>query len=131
MVASKSRPGKESLNRIYGWVALHPNWTLTLVVLAALVPFLSKPFNFDDPLFVWTARQIQAHPGNPYGFQVNWYGSSEAMWGITKNPPLACYYLALAAGILGWSERILGQRDKEKNDPGGCWSSCDGGRVPS
>jgi hypothetical protein len=78
-----------------------------LAVLAALVPFLAKPFNIDDPLFIWTARQIHAHPGNPYGFDVNWYGTAEPMWGVTENPPLASYYLALAAGIFGWSEIAL------------------------
>jgi len=29
------------------------------------------------------------------------------MWKVTENPPLACYYLALASGILGWSELAL------------------------
>jgi 4-amino-4-deoxy-L-arabinose transferase-like glycosyltransferase len=89
------------------WVAAHPNWTLALVVFAALGPFLAKPFNMDDPLFIWTARQIHAHPWNPYGFNANWYGSPWPMWNVTENPPLASYYLALAAGVLGWSEMAL------------------------
>jgi 4-amino-4-deoxy-L-arabinose transferase-like glycosyltransferase len=100
-------PGKEWLNKISRWFVLHPYWALMLVVLAALGPFLAKPFNIDDPLFIWTARQIQAHPGNPYGFTVNWYGSVDPMWNVTANPPLAGYYLALAAGIFGWSEIAL------------------------
>jgi 4-amino-4-deoxy-L-arabinose transferase-like glycosyltransferase len=29
------------------------------------------------------------------------------MWWVTENPPLASYYLALAAGALGWSEVAL------------------------
>ncbi len=29
------------------------------------------------------------------------------MWRVTENPPLASYYLALAAGIFGWSEIAL------------------------
>lgn len=95
------------MNQTCRWLALHPNWTLVLIVLAALAPFLAKPFNIDDPLFIWTARQIQTHPGNPYGFNVNWYGTAEPMWGVTENPPLAGYYLALAAGFLGWSEIAL------------------------
>jgi 4-amino-4-deoxy-L-arabinose transferase-like glycosyltransferase len=95
------------LNKIFRWFVLHPYWALTLAVLAALGPFLAKPFNIDDPLFIWTARQIHAHPGNPYGFDVNWYGTAEPMWGVTENPPLTSYYLALAAGILGWSEIAL------------------------
>src|SRR5690349_295625 len=95
---------KEWLSQVSRWIFRHPYWTLTLAVLATLGPFLAKPFNFDDPLFIWTARQIQAHPGDPYGFYVNWYETSKPMWQETKNPPLACYYLALAAAILGWSE---------------------------
>ncbi len=89
------------------WTATHPNWTLCLMVLALLVPFLGKPFNLDDPLFVWAAKQIHNHPGDPYGFNVNWYGTVEPMWSVTQNPPLACYYIALAAGIFGWSETAL------------------------
>jgi hypothetical protein len=41
-----------------------------LAVVVLLAPFLAKPFNMDDPLFIWAARQIQAHPLNPYGFPV-------------------------------------------------------------
>ena len=80
---------------------------MTLAVLAALGPFLAKSFNIDDPLFLWTARQIQAHPANPYGFDLNWYGYESPMWEVTKNPPLACYFLAAAAAILGWGEMAL------------------------
>jgi 4-amino-4-deoxy-L-arabinose transferase-like glycosyltransferase len=29
------------------------------------------------------------------------------MWEVTQNPPLACYYLAVAAGVLGWNEIAL------------------------
>ncbi len=76
-------------------------------MLAVLAPFLGKAFNIDDPLFLWAARQIQAHPANPYGFQVNWYGFPMPMWEVTKNPPLACYYIAAAAALLGWSEVAL------------------------
>jgi 4-amino-4-deoxy-L-arabinose transferase-like glycosyltransferase len=101
------RFGREKLNKIRRWPALYPYWTLALVVLAALVPFLARPFNIDEPLFIWTARQIQMHPGNPYGFNVNWYGTAMPMSVVTKNPPLACYYLALAAKLFGWSEAGL------------------------
>jgi hypothetical protein len=91
----------ENLRR---WLAAHPRWALTLATLAALVPFLAKPFNIDDPLFLWAAKQIQLHPLDPYGFNVNWYGVSQPMWSVTENPPLACYFLALSALIFGWSE---------------------------
>ena len=95
------------MNKTSRWLALHPNWTLLLVVLAALAPFLAKPFNIDDPLFIWTARQIHAHPADPFGFNVEWACQEFPMWKITENPPLTCYYLAGAAGMLGWSEIAL------------------------
>lgn len=94
-------------NKTREWVAAHPHWTLALAVFITLGPFLAKPFNMDDPLFIWTARQIHAHPWDPYGFNVNWFGTMSPMWNVTQNPPLASYYLALAAGILGWSEIAL------------------------
>lgn len=86
------------------WAAAHPCWTLVLVTCLALGPCLAKPFNIDDPLFIWTARQIQSHPLDPYGFNVNWYGRTEPMWNVMENPPLASYYMAAAAGFVGWSE---------------------------
>ena len=92
------------MNKISRWFVLHPYWALTLVVLAALGPFLAKPFNLDDPLFIWVAQQIYLHPTNPYGFDVNWAQTVFPMWNCTENPPLACYYLALGAGFFGWSE---------------------------
>lgn len=85
----------------------YPKLVLSLVTLAVLTPFLFKPFNMDDPLFIWVARQIHANPANPFGFEVNWYGTVMPMFEVTMNPPLASYYLALASGILGWSELAL------------------------
>jgi 4-amino-4-deoxy-L-arabinose transferase-like glycosyltransferase len=102
MNASKDLPG-----RIVRWFALRPQWTIVLILLATLGPFLTKPLNIDDPIFVWAGRQIQKHPGDPYGFTVNWQGTACPMWGITQNPPLACYYLALVATVVGWSELAL------------------------
>ena len=86
------------------WLAAHPRWTLTVLVLVALGPFLAKPFNIDDPLFIWLAQHIQAHPADPFGFPVNWYGKVNQMWQVTENPPVAGYYFALAGSMLGWSE---------------------------
>jgi hypothetical protein len=80
---------------------------LLAAVVGLLVPFCNKPFNLDDPLFVWTARQIHAHPADPYGFPVNWYGTEMPMAQVMQNPPLAAYYLAGAATVLGGSARAL------------------------
>jgi hypothetical protein len=75
--------------------------------VALLLPFAGKAVHIDDPLFLWAARQIQADPLRPYDFTVNWYGTAAPMSEVTKNPPLASYYIALVAGLLGWSERVL------------------------
>src|SRR5881396_782333 len=85
---------------------------LRLLLLAgltalSLAPFLGKSFHIDDPLFVWAAKQVQVNPGNPYGFDVNWYGITLPMSEVTKTPPLTSYYIAAVAAVLGWSERTL------------------------
>jgi Dolichyl-phosphate-mannose-protein mannosyltransferase len=97
--AENNRSGK-----IWNWCVCHPRWALALLTVVALAPFLAKPFNIDDPCYVWCAKQIQSHPADPYGFNVNWYGSPQPMWSVMQNPPLDCYFIALAAGIFGWSE---------------------------
>ncbi len=76
-------------------------------MLACLVPFSGKPFNIDDTLFVYEARQITQHPLDPFGFKVNWYLDAIPMAYETRNPPLASYYSAAAAVFVGWSERAL------------------------
>ena len=80
---------------------------LTAVTLACLVPFLGKAFHIDDPLFIWTARHIQSHPADFYGFNVNWSYEQAPMSLEMINPPLACYYMAAVGMVLGWSERAL------------------------
>jgi 4-amino-4-deoxy-L-arabinose transferase-like glycosyltransferase len=95
------------IDRIKRWTELHPYWLLTLVAIAALAPFLAKPFNIDDPLFIWAAKQIRAHPGDPYGFNVEWGWTSFPMWKVTENPPLVCYFIALSSTLFGWNETGL------------------------
>jgi 4-amino-4-deoxy-L-arabinose transferase-like glycosyltransferase len=92
------------IEEIKQWMGAHPYWTLTLVTFIALAPFLAKPFNIDDPLFIWSARQIQAHPLDPYGFNVEWGWTAFPMWKVTENPPLNSYYIALASLVFGWGE---------------------------
>ncbi len=102
-----SRPRSGLIQQLICWVEFRPRLTLVLLVLAALAPFAAKPFNLDDPLFVWAAKHIQTNPTNPYDFTVNWYGIPSPMWQVTKNPPMTCYYIALAASVVGWSEFAL------------------------
>ena len=92
------------IEKIKRWADLHPYWFLAFVTIAALVPFLAKPFNIDDPLFIWSARQIRAHPLDPYGFNVEWGWTRFPMWQVTENPPLAGYFIALASVFFGWGE---------------------------
>jgi 4-amino-4-deoxy-L-arabinose transferase-like glycosyltransferase len=78
--------------------------TLTVVLL---LPFVGKAFHVDDPLFLWTAKQIRSHPLDFYGFRVNWYGTEQPMSEVTKNPPLGAFFLAAASSVGGWSEAAL------------------------
>ena len=77
---------------------------LVALTLVALLPFAGKAFHIDDPLFVWTAKQIHAEPLDPYGCTVNWYGMPMRMADVTKNPPLASYAIAAVAAITGFGE---------------------------
>ncbi len=104
-----THPAKEALDaardrkyRAAAQVAL-----LCLLTVVCLGPFLRKAIHIDDPLFVWSAQHIVHHPLDPYGFEVNWFRNSEPMATATKNPPLTCYYLALAGSLIGWSEARL------------------------
>jgi hypothetical protein len=77
------------------------------MTVASLIPFANKAFHIDDTFFLYVARQICAHPADPFGFRMNWYGSEAPVFDIAKSGPLTSYYLALAASCLGWSEPAL------------------------
>ena len=81
-------------------------WVLMLTALC-LVPFANKAVHIDDTLFIRAAQNIQKHPANFYGFQMNWFGWSAPMVDNFDNPPLACYYLALVGSLAGWLEPTL------------------------
>lgn len=80
---------------------------LTLISSVCLAPFLNKAFHIDDPLFLWSAMHIQTDPTDFYAFDVNWYGKEMPMSLVTKNPPLASYYIAFVAYLFGWGEATL------------------------
>ena len=77
---------------------------VAVITILCLALFLNKAFHIDDPLFLWSAKQIQTNPIDFYGFSINWYGWDMPMSEVTKNPPITCYYIALAASLFGWSE---------------------------
>jgi len=107
MAASKPQARAVPRSVWIDWFAQRPAWLLAVATILVLLPFAGKPFNIDDPLFIWVAQHIRSHPMNPYGFSVNWYSYDWPLWSITKNPPLACYYLAAVGSVFGWSEWVL------------------------
>ncbi len=80
---------------------------LIAVCILCLSPFADKAFHMDDPLFLSVAKHVQTSPLDFYGFPVNWYGFEMPMFDVTKNPPLASYYIAFVAFLFGWSEIAL------------------------
>ena len=84
-----------------------PLMFLVLVTVALFVPFVHKPFNIDDPLFIWTAKHIQHNPLDFYGFDVNWGKKITSMASVNKNPPLFSYFLAGVGIVCGWSEAAM------------------------
>jgi 4-amino-4-deoxy-L-arabinose transferase-like glycosyltransferase len=99
-----NRGDNEANSQVPGFRALG---ILALATLVGLIPFIDKAFCIDDPLFLWVAEQIQAHPLDFYGRQVNWFSTLTPLYVATKNPPLASYYLALVARLVGWDEPQL------------------------
>lgn len=84
-----------------------PYTTVALFILLALGPFINKAVHIDDSLFVWAAEQIIKHPGDFYGFDVNWYGTVESMAAVNCNPPATSYLLAGAIAAFGEHEFVL------------------------
>jgi len=89
------------------WAAKHPLAMIGIFILLTLGPFLNKAVHIDDPLFVWTAEQILKHPGDCYGFDVNWYGETSPMAIINCNPPTTSYFLAGVMAVFGEGEMAL------------------------
>jgi hypothetical protein len=89
------------------WTSLHSRALLTALTIICLLPFCGKAFHIDDPMFLWPAQQVVKHPLDPYGFKVLWYMKPMLMSEVATNPPLASYYIAMVASVIGWSEKAL------------------------
>lgn len=96
MISLSSKPG-------FKYSAIIP----AIVTALCLIPFAGKAFHIDDPLFIWSAKHIHNAPADFYGFTVNWDGTEKSMAEVMHNPPLACYYTALAGLLFGYSEIAL------------------------
>lgn len=102
----------DSLQPLASWMVrdARPRHAFVVIVLLTavlLLPFINKAYHMDDTVFLKMARQIVAHPLDPYGFSINWYGQKQPMFVVMDNPPLASYYIAAVASCFGWSEPIL------------------------
>ena len=80
---------------------------LSLLTLALLLPFVDKPLHVDDPVYVWTAQHIVAHPLDFYGLSVNWFKTTESIAALQQNPPGVSYWLAIVGALFGWSEPAM------------------------
>jgi hypothetical protein len=74
---------------------------------ACYLPFLRRPIQIDDPLFLWAARHIQSNPLDFYGLSANWFGTVAPFPDVMQNPPLVSYWLAAWTAIFGWTEVSL------------------------
>jgi 4-amino-4-deoxy-L-arabinose transferase-like glycosyltransferase len=82
---------------------------LSAVVLAALLPFINKPFNVDDPFYLKAAEQFASDPIHPYSYSINWSGELRNAWGRMEAtfPPLVTAYTAAVLKIFGEREWIF------------------------
>jgi 4-amino-4-deoxy-L-arabinose transferase-like glycosyltransferase len=97
----------QPVNLKKSWIAMHPRVVIGFILVVCLGPFINKAVHVDDPLFVWAAEWIQKHPGDFFGFDVNWWFSATPMWVANCNPPLMSYFLAGVGSLFGWNEVIL------------------------
>jgi hypothetical protein len=72
---------------------------VVVVAVAALLAALNacKPLQVDDPVYFWFARQIAAHPSDPYGFRVGGHVPANHVLA----PPVFPYWCGLGLRLLG------------------------------
>ncbi len=80
---------------------------LTLLVLLVTLPFLDKPVHIDDTFVLQISRQILEKPGDPFGFDIDWFGHLRPVAEATTNPPFISYWLAPFAALSDYNERVL------------------------
>jgi 4-amino-4-deoxy-L-arabinose transferase-like glycosyltransferase len=76
-------------------------WLVAFFAVVPLLPFVTKAVSIDAPVFIAVAKQILAHPLDPFGFQMIWDPTSPDAWVFNRNPPLLSYYLALWIAVFG------------------------------
>ncbi len=75
-------------------------------LLAAVLTLLNaaKPAVVDDTAYLFFARHLAHHPGDPYGFELFWYAEPQPAMQILMPPVLPCW---LAAGISLFGEHLF------------------------
>ncbi len=78
-----------------------PGWSAPLLAALALtLANTAKPLVIDDAAYVAYARQILAHPADPYGFEILWFEGPEPAFHVLA-PPVLPYWLAAAMALFG------------------------------
>jgi len=78
-----------------------PTWALPAFLAIALTALnAAKPVVVDDTAYLLFARQIAAHPLDPYGFELFWYREPEPANDILL-PPVVPYWIAGGIAIFG------------------------------
>lgn len=80
---------------------------VVVLLLLLQLPFLPVAFHVDEPNIIALARQIEREPLDPYGFDINWTGTTKPAYEVLANPPVYPAWLALWARLLGWNEISL------------------------
>lgn len=83
-------------------------WLVHPLVLAAVATALNaaKPVVVDDAAYLAFARQIAAHPLDPFGFELHWYREPEPAMHILA-PPVVPYWLGAGIAVFGENVPVL------------------------
>ncbi len=71
------------------------------------IPFVSRPFFFDDPVVALSAKAAANHPLHPYDYAMDLRYPGEAMWPrggrpANTHPPLSAWVLGGVGCLWGW-----------------------------
>ncbi len=87
-----------------GQSKLRPFFAASMLAAATLFLFTAdKPLHIDDPLYVFTARQMARNPFKPYDFLINWEGIP------VPAAAYAAYHTPLWPGLLALPIRLQGK----------------------
>lgn len=75
--------------------------------LAVVLPFSDKAFHIDDTFYLEVSKQIVRDPLRPYSFTIDWGERPNRAFEEDNNPPLYCYWTALALAVFGERELPL------------------------